>query len=387
MKILLVPDLHFGAKSFGKDYPDKLNSRIQDQLFLMNYVYEQAIKLKVDRMILLGDIFDKEHPEPILISTFFEWLSKCTDSFFVDVILGNHDYKRVGQKATSILDTIPAARIKNCKVITNITTKKFDNLAITYVPFFDRKELNFEKNKDATTTLSKTIRDYIDENYLEYNIAVGHMAIEGSIYVGDEIPDEHNEIFLPISTFEKCDYTWMGHVHDPQILSKNPFVAHLGSLDKKTFKDGDKFICLYDSKNNNYKNIKLPCRNLIDIEINIPNDIKDTTEYVKNELQKFASTNQLDDSIIRIRIESNTIDSDSICKKELNKLLLSWNIQHVAEMTEKKRVEAIEAKTDIDETTDPNKAVDSFMKIINADDDFKQEVAIACKDIIKEVTQ
>lgn len=384
MKIIIVPDLHFGAKSFGKDYPDKLNSRIQDQIYLMEFIFEKAKQLKIDKMILVGDVFDKEHPEPILISTFFKWLTKCVELFSVDIIMGNHDYKRSGNTTISILDAITAARIKNCKIYKKIEAVTIDDLSIIYIPYFDKKEFSFETNKEATKFLVNEIKDKIKECKSKKKISVGHLALEHSIYVGDEVVDDHNEIFIPTSTFNDCDYTWFGHIHNPQILSKKPFVAHIGSVDKKTFSDGDKFICLYDSDKNNYKDIKLPCRNLVDIIITVPSDIKDTNSFIKDEIQKI-SDDQFTESIVRVKIEIEANDSEPVDKKELNKILYSKNIQHITDMIEKKRVGAIEIKTEIDETTDPYKAVDMFLPLVDADESFKKEVAIICKEIISDI--
>ena len=130
MLLCIVPDLHFGQKSFGKDYPDKLNSRIQDQLYLMEFIYEETKKRKVNQLIMTGDVFDKEAPEPILISTFFKWLTKVAEIARVDIVIGNHDIKRIGNNIISILDTIPAARIKNCFIHKTIETLKLDRKSV-----------------------------------------------------------------------------------------------------------------------------------------------------------------------------------------------------------------------------------------------------------------
>jgi len=382
MKVLIVPDIHLGVKSHGKDYPDKLNSRIQDKLFLMDFVYTVADDKTVDRIVLLGDIFEKEQPEPILITLFYKWLTQCCSVAPVDIIMGNHDFKRAGQKATSILDTIPAARIKNCKIYSSITTKDYDDLSITYIPFFDFKEFSFPTNQEAVSFISDCIKNEKPAN--KKNIALGHMAIEKSIYIGDEIADDHNELFLSPDTFINYNYTFMGHIHKPQILSKKPFVAHLGSLDKKAFDEGDKFICIYDSETNKYEYIKLPCRNLVDISISVPVEVKDTNQYILNEINKISSSD-LTNSIVRLKVETLANDAEPVAKKDISKLLAALNVQHISEITEKKTISAVEKKIDIDETTNPYQAVDAFMNTIKADDEFKLEVITICKGIIKQV--
>lgn len=379
MKILIIPDIHFGNKSFGKDFPDKINSRIQDQLYLLDHVHNIAVENNVDRMVILGDVFDKEHPEPILITLFLKWLTKCAEKFEIDIIMGNHDYKRVGNKIVSILHAIPAARIKNCQIISEIETRYFTNFSITYIPFTDRKELNIEKNIDATNCVVDQINKSI-VGKAKHRIALGHMAIEKSLYIGGEISDEHNEIFVPISAFNHFDYTWMGHIHSPQILNKKPFVAHLGSIDKKTFKDGDKFVCIYDSHKNSFVDFKLPCRQLVDIAISIPKEIENISEYIKDEISKF----NIGDAIVRIKVESEN-ENAIFNRKDINQILSNMNVHHVAEISEKNAIEAIEAKIEIDESTDPYKAVDAFMNCIDVSDNQKGEISKTCKAIIGEV--
>ena len=64
----------------------------------------------------------------------------------------------IGNKIISILDTIPAVRIKNCKIYNTITSNILNDLKITYIPFFDVKGLNVGDNKAATEFISSIIK-------------------------------------------------------------------------------------------------------------------------------------------------------------------------------------------------------------------------------------
>lgn len=388
MKILLVPDIHLGVKSFGKDNVGKLNSRIIDQFELLNFVYDQGVENNIDRMILSGDIFDKEEPEPVLISMFFEWLSKCTDHFYVDIVLGNHDYKRNGKEIITILDSIPAARFKQTKVYKQLTTTIYekDSLAITYIPFTDRDEMGFEKNSDAVNSLCENIDLSLKQSngqLCKQKIAVGHLSIENSIYVGDEICNEYKELFLPTSAFELFDFTWMGHIHNPQVLSTKPFVAHIGSLDRKSFSEKEKYITLYDSEKQDYVDIQLPCRNLIDVSIEIPENIQNTTEYVKEQLEQIENYK---DAIVRVQVNVKSHNAQGIDKKEIAKLLETNKVQNVASIIEKKATAVIvnDKEDEITETLLPKHALKKCVAKMDLDPNLEKDVIDFCLSIIDE---
>ena len=65
----------------------------------------------------------------------------------------------------------------------------------------------------------------------------------------NEIDDCITELFCETEMFNKYDYTWLGHIHKPQVLSKKPYIGHIGSMDISDFgeKNQEKFIVLFDS--------------------------------------------------------------------------------------------------------------------------------------------
>ncbi|MDR9826287.1 hypothetical protein RCJ22_11765, partial [Vibrio sp. FNV 38] len=122
-------------------------------------------------------------------------------------------------------------------------------------------------------------------------ILVGHLAIEGSIPVGDEIDDMANELFCPLDMFNGYDYVWMGHVHKPQVMKKtNPRIEHVGSMDLSNFGETDqkKYIVIVDcfSHDKDFEIEYLPTRPLKKLTVTVPKDTEDTTAYVLDELKK-----------------------------------------------------------------------------------------------------
>ncbi len=393
MKILIVPDIHLGkGTNIGKDpIGVGLNSKIIDQKNLLNFIYEQAIAQKVERIILLGDIWDDVNPKPAVVYVFLDWLIACTNAnIFVDIIHGNHDYVRSGLNRVSMLDCVEITEIDKCNVFKNIQTINFRDLAITYIPFTDRRQLNAKTTDEALQFLETAINKSASAAKRPTKITVGHLALEGSLWIGDEISDDANELFCPIDMFNAFEYVFMGHIHTHQIINNSkPFAAHVGSIDHMIFSDTDnstKHIVLFDSADKSIKTIKLPCRNLINIEIDIPADTLDETEYVMNYISKKADTS-FKDSIVKLKIETIASDAGYVDKEKVNSLLNNHGIFHISSFNEIKRNERVlNTDIDIDEGMDHFKAVDMFMSNITADNNFKKDVALACKEILK-VTQ
>ena len=152
---------------------------------------------------------------------------------------------------------------------------------------------------------------------------------------------------------------------------------HVGSLDKTSFTEGPKYLVIYDSDTNEIQDIELPTRNLVDFNIVIPADA-DQTKYVLDQI----NTEDIKDSIVRLKIETNSIDS-TVDRKQILKLLEKKNIHNLSSFTETRRNEKPIAKnTELDETIDHNKAIDMGLALLKADDSFKKDVAAACKDIV-----
>src|SRR6185436_19297589 len=242
--IIILGDPHLGKSlSQGRvGIGSNLNSRIVDQLNLLDWTLDQAIDLSIDHIVITGDIFEDPRPPPSLITLFISWLKKCqANSVHVHLILGNHDILRSGFIYSSPLDIISEVELENVDVYKNINTITIDTTAITLMPFRDRKALGASTNSIALSLLKEYLVYELASMPITYKkVLIGHLAIEGSIPIGDEIDDISNELFCPLDMFNGYDYVWMGHVHKPQIMKKQkPYIAHIGSMDISNFAEID----------------------------------------------------------------------------------------------------------------------------------------------------
>jgi DNA repair exonuclease SbcCD nuclease subunit len=366
---LLLGDPHLGkGTSIGKiGLGANLNSRIADQLNLLDWTLEQALEREIDHIIITGDVFEDSKPHPSLIAMFVSWLKKCQAHYIhVHILMGNHDMLRSGSVFTSSLDIISEMDLDHINVYKHINTMIIGTSAFTFLPFRDRKSFSVSFNEDALNLMRDSLvyeLSGIPNTYKK--ILVGHLAIEGSIPVGDEIDDIANELYCPIDMFAGYDYVWMGHVHKPQVMNKqNPFVAHIGSMDVSNFGETDqkKHVVIIDcvASSNNYTIEYLPTRALKKITVVVPKDTEDTTAYVIEEIKKAES--DFLQSIVRVEISLAAPELKSVNKSQVESFLTQQGAFNVTGISESKKVALIkkDASAAIDTKMDVPTAIKAY---------------------------
>lgn len=358
---IILGDVHLGkGTSIGKaGVGSSLNSRIVDQINLLDWTLDQALESNANDIIITGDVFEDPKPHPTLITLFIAWLKKCqVYNVQVHVIMGNHDLLRSGNVLTSPLDIVSEIDLDNVNVYKDIDTIFIGQLAFTLVPFRDRKYFGATSGAEAISTIRDSLVYELASIPATYKkFLVGHLAIEGSIPVGDEIDDITNELFCPLDMFNGYDYVWMGHVHKPQVMKKsNPYIAHIGSMDISNFGETDhkKFIIMID-QNSEWESKYLPTRSLKKVSITIPKDTEDSTDYVIEELKKL---NSWDKSIVKVDVSLAAPELKSVNKSLIEKYLASQGVFNVTGVTESKKVALIKR--------DANNAIDTKMDVPSA---------------------
>ena len=358
MSVIIVGDPHIGAGvSIGKTgLGSNLNSRIADQFNLLDFIFDQAVDNNSTDLIITGDVFEDPKPSSQLITMFISWLKKCASyGVNVHIITGNHDVLRSGNFYISPLDIISELELDNIFIYKSIDTLIIGTTAYTLVPFRDRKSLQCSTNNDAINIVGGLIKYELVGIPITYTkILVGHLAIEGSIPIGDELSDLNNELMCPINIFEGYDYVWMGHVHKPQVMSKNPYVAHVGSMDISNFGETEqkKHIIIFDS---NFDTIDLPTRKLKKINIIIPKDIKDTTKYVLDQLK-----DSYDNAILKVELSLEDKELPSVDKLTIEKALLSKGAFNISSISQSKKVNLIKKDNSVNNTMSPLSAINTY---------------------------
>ena len=354
MSLLILGDVHLGrSQNLGKQsIGSALNSRIVDQVNLLDWVYDQAVEHNIRHIILTGDVFEEPKPHYNLVVLFLDWLKKCTDyNITIHIIVGNHDILRSGQFTTSPLDIITSADIENIFVYKRITTLNLDGVGITFMPFRDRRSFNTNENSTAITLLQNQLPyeiASIDNNSLK--VLVGHLALEGAIPVGYELDELSNELFLSLDSFKGYDYVLMGHVHKFQIMSQNPYIGHIGSMDISDFGEMDhkKYIAIIDPKADEIlKYIQLPTRPLKNIVLQLPEIDVNATAFIEEELAKMGSMNNC---IVKMSIILPGNASYAIDRNIIENAIYKAGAFHVSKISEERTF--VSLKKQINETID-----------------------------------
>lgn len=342
-------------------------------------------------MFVLGDIWDNVNPKPVVVKVFFEWVKDVTalpGSPEVYVITGNHDYTRSGHNRTSMLDSLDVLELPRCSIIRDLSCMETPDCLFAFIPYTDRKQIGADTHEKAVEHisgfLSETLNRHQDKTC---RIVLGHICLEGSIWVGDEVDEDRNEIFCPLDIFNGYDMVWMGHVHGYQVLrEKNPHVAHIGSMDRTAFTgpgNGSKFLVCFDTDAKSATRIEIPNRKLVSIDVDIPAGCLDSTRFMIDHVSGI----DMDDAIVKIDLhllshDAMIPDRDIVMSEVMKKAF------HVCSYKEHCKVERVLVENaEVDETMDRVKAVDVFCSTMDGDSLFKQHVMDFCKSAIREIQE
>ena len=363
--VLILGDVHLGKSlAMGKSgIGAALNSRIVDQFNILDWVLDQAIEQNTSDIIITGDIFEDPKPQTELITGLISWINKCSDyNVKIHIIIGNHDILRTGYYVATPLDIIAEASLPNCSIYKEINTITIRTTAFTLMPFRDRKSFITDSNENALVQLADQISYELSSIPLPYTkVVIGHFALEGSIPVGDEIDDISNELFCSVKMFQGYDYVWMGHVHKPQILQKNPLVCHIGSMDLSNFGESNqkKHIVIFDLEEKSHEKIIIPTRNLTKLSVLVPKDTEDTTQYVLDHIKDL----DLKQSIVKLEVNLEDSNLKSMNRNLIEKFLYKEGAFNVAGFTESKKISLVKKQEIEEETIDSNLEVPEAMKM------------------------
>lgn len=391
-KTLIIGDVHLGAGlSIGKpSIGGSLNSRVSDQVRVLNWAQDVAIINQVDRIIITGDIFEEVKPDSYLVVIFIDWLKNCVlNGIDVHIIAGNHDLERAGSRYTSVLDIIDISDMSGIFIYNKIYTLNTPGVSFTLIPFRDRRSLSCENVPDAIEKIAACLPfESAEIPFGNKKVIVGHLAIEKSFFT-DEIDDLTNELMVPISMFNDYDHVFMGHVHKPQVLSKNnPYVAHIGSLDISNFGETDqqKILILYDpSLKDNFKEIPVPTRPLRRIRLDVPKG-KDTTNFILDSISNMEKVAPFKNSIVKLEIKILDSESSELDRSKITNLLYSLGSYHISSFSESRNVSVVsDDKKHIDDSAiDPKVAVKLYADLLDHKDDEKNEFISLCNELIEE---
>jgi DNA repair exonuclease SbcCD nuclease subunit len=390
---LIVGDLHLGkGLSIGKPgIGNAINSRVADQVKLLDWTFDQALEHDVHTIIFTGDICEDPKPDYVLVNIFIQFLKKCeVNKMEVHIIAGNHDIKRTGNQYTSILDLLTSSELPNTHIYKQIDTIYQDGVCFTLLPFRDRRSFNCETSVQALEALAERLPYELADIPPNYDrVLIGHLALEGSLFVGDEVDDYANELMCPLSMFAGYHYVWMGHVHKPQVRSKKPYIAHIGSVDISDFGETDhkKILVLYDSNlPEKFKEIPIPTRPLRKFAVSVPLQVE-PVDYILEQLATANQTQPFKDAIVKVEIKLMDAEAKNTNRAVLEKAIYDLGAFYICNMSETRNIAVVPVSKQnaVENTINPKAAVKLWAEQYKFDsEDDKTAYVNAAIDIINE---
>jgi len=231
-KALFVADIHMSNKlSYSKPTKNGLTDRFEDQLILLDRIKEIAEQKKVDKIFILGDLFDKSLVDAVTLT---HTITKIVDyNCPVAILPGNHEANTI-KGGRFVVEAFDAMKKNNLEVLGLRNKNKLEvKCDKGIINFWSIKYKTIEETKDDLKKIRKDLNDK------QQNILLIHNSIIGSTHMSwlcDEGLDARKD-------FKGFDLILAGHFHkkqsfsEPSKISSNGF--YLGAPMQHNFSDSD----------------------------------------------------------------------------------------------------------------------------------------------------
>lgn len=291
MKIVIFSDIHFHEwREFSKVLPTGRNSRFQDQLNVLDRIFEYSAAKQIDLIVFLGDLF-----ESIGISisknvflTVFDIIRAYQDKFGIPLrlVVGNHDWIDKTETKTIVE---PFNELQLVKVISNIEKVDLDNnISLVFCPF----RRNFAELVDKILVNDKK------------TILFTHQELKGAVVGSHELD---LGIGVDVEKLKKFWWVFNGHYHKRQRVGKNVLIV--GSPLQRDFGDRGEVKGFYvlDIKNEELNFIEIDAPKFFKIDMTVGEAIPENYRKGKDFLWLITKPSYLEKGDIEgeyIRIEA-----------------------------------------------------------------------------------
>lgn len=247
MKIIHTSDWHLGRLLYS-------HKRYEEFEAFLNWLHDLIEKEKIDCLLVAGDIFDTNTPSNRAQEMYFKFLTRVAESKcrHVVVIGGNHDSPTLLEAPKSVLKflNVHVVGAMSENIEDELIELKNENneleLLICAVPYLRDKDVRKtsmgQSHDDKHNDLMRGIKEhYAELTQLAVNknvnnspiIGMGHLFTSGGkTHDDDGVRDLYVGTLanLGADTFsEDLDYVALGHLHIPQIVSKQNRIRYCGS--------------------------------------------------------------------------------------------------------------------------------------------------------------
>ncbi|MCZ6527922.1 MAG: exonuclease SbcCD subunit D [Candidatus Dadabacteria bacterium] len=327
IKFIHLSDIHIGLQTHGKINPATgKNTRLEDIVKSLDFVFDYALKESVDLVLIAGDIFHRENPHPTEEIEFARRIVNLVEKSRTKVVmvLGNHDYPSAGGKASAV-EIFPALDIEGVTIVRKPGLHTLDTengqVQIACLPWAGRSGLVSKDEYKSLSTqeiqieiekrLIAIIRDLASKtDNSNPAIFLGHLSVRNAKLSGTERDTiTISDPIVPVSELNNgaFNYVALGHIHRFQNLNKDDFppIVYSGSIERIDFteeKEKKGFVIgeIAESEEGwkcEYEFIETPARKFLTIEI----DGSDLDSDLN--LEKRFKKEDIADAVVRVRFK------------------------------------------------------------------------------------
>ena len=358
IKFIHLSDIHIGLQTHGKINPATgKNTRLEDIVKSLDFVFDYALKESVDLVLIAGDIFHRENPHPTEEIEFARRVVNLVEKSRTKVVmvLGNHDYPSAGGKASAV-EIFPALDIEGVTIVRKPGLHTLDTengqVQIACLPWAGRSGLVSKDEYKSLSTqeiqieiekrLIAIIRDLSSKvDNSNPAIFLGHLSVRNAKLSGTERDTiTISDPIVPVSDLNNgaFNYVALGHIHRFQNLNKDDFppIVYSGSIERIDFteeKEKKGFVIgeIVESEEGwkcEYEFIETPARKFLTIEI----DGSDLDSDLN--LEKRLKKEDIADAVVRVRFKVLN-PGEKIDEKRIKSLFESAHTLKIEKIFEK----------------------------------------------------
>lgn len=279
MKLLHTADLHIGKKIFEL-------SMIEDQKYILEQIYDIAVREHIDALLIAGDIYDRAVPPTEAVSLLDDFLTKFVEAGIpVIMISGNHDSAERVAFADRILEKRGLYIAGNYSEPLKTVTLEDEYGPVTFVcmPFVKPAVTGNTTSEQAVEQMLANLPMTLDGN--RRHVLLTHFFVTGEQGETPELSDSETDVNVggldnvSARLFQSFDYVALGHIHRPQHIGQGN-VYYAGAPLKYSFSES------LNEKSVNLVELKYPG----DVEVRkIPLKPLHEMRCIKGKLQQLMS--------------------------------------------------------------------------------------------------
>lgn len=247
MRFMHLADLHIGKKVNGF-------SMLEDQRHVLKQVLKVAGEKNLDGVLLAGDIYDKSVPSGEAVQLLDWFLTELANlDLEVYMISGNHDSVERLSFGSKLLakSGLHVSSIYDGHLEPIVLQDEYGPLNLYLLPFVkpidvrNALEKRWKTTEETDVDLShiRTYDDAVAEvlkeinlNTSERNLLVAHQFVTGALRCDSEDISVGGIDNVSAELFEDFDYVALGHIHGPQVITKDS-IRYAGTLLKYSFSE------------------------------------------------------------------------------------------------------------------------------------------------------